>query len=80
MEAKPRYTSRTIGELAAKYGYSTPTFWDNFTPMHQHDMIELGYRLGKLKLLPIIVEYIDRVVMNRESREVFEQIKGKSFR
>lgn len=77
---KSKYTSRTIGELANKYGYSIPTFWDNFTLMHQHDIVELGYRLGKTKLSPIVVEYIDRVIINRESREVFEQLAGKSFR
>ncbi len=76
---RPKYVSRTIGELAAKYGYSIPTFWSNFTTMHQHDIVELGYRLGKNNLLPVVVEYIERVIMNRESREVFEQLAGKSF-
>lgn len=76
---KPKYISHTIGELASRHGYSIPTFWGNFTPMHLHDMIELGYRLGQLKLNPLVVEYIERVVVKRESREEFEQLRGKSF-
>lgn len=75
-----RYISKTVGEIASAHRYSVRTFWDNFTPMHFHDMIELGYRIGRLKLPPLVVKYIELVVMQQKSREDFEQLSGKSFK